>query len=87
MFIEIQKEFGSFAKYQWQFVYGKQIINKPKKISDYKTTSKESDALVKDMKKRGFKFLGSTALYAHMQAVGMINDYSVDCFKYKEVQK
>lgn len=84
-FIEIQKEFGSFSNYQWQFVGGKTIVHKNKKVSDYAATSKESEAMAKDMKKRGFKFLGPTTLYAHMQAVGMINDHSVDCFRYKEV--
>lgn len=84
-FMEIQKEFGSFAKYQWQFVNNKPIIHKNRKISDYKATTKESDEMAKDMKKRGFKFLGSTTLYAHMQAVGMVNDHTVDCFRYREV--
>lgn len=86
-FIEIQKEFGSFSKYQWEFVNGKPIVNKIKKVSDYNATSEISEAMSKDMKKRGFKFLGPTTLYAHMQAVGMINDHSIDCFRYKEVQR
>ena len=86
-FLEVQKEFGRFAKYQWGFVDGKPIQNQTKNLSDYNAKTKESDAMAKDMKKRGFKFLGSTTLYAHMQAVGMANDHTVDCFRYKEVQK
>jgi len=86
-FLEVQKEFGTFAKYQWGFVGGKPIIHTIQKNSDYKATSKESDAMAKDMKKRGFRFLGSTTLYAHMQAVGMVNDHTVDCFRYKLILK
>ncbi|MEK7579540.1 MAG: DNA-3-methyladenine glycosylase I [Patescibacteria group bacterium] len=86
-FLEVQKEFGTFSKYIWQFVGNKQKINKLKKHSDYKPKSKESDALAMDLKKRGFKFLGSTTLYAHMQATGMVNDHVVDCFRYKAVGK
>lgn len=86
-FLEIREEFGTFSKYQWSFVGGKPIVNKVKKVSDYKVTAPESDKMAKDMKKRGFKFLGSTTLYAHMQAVGMVNDHAVDCFRFKEVQK
>lgn len=78
-FIEIQKEFGSFDKYVWQFVEGKPIINHPKTLKDIPATSKESDAMSKDMGKRGFKFRGSTICYAFMQAVGMVNDHLVDC--------
>jgi DNA-3-methyladenine glycosylase I len=84
-FMEIQKEFGSFDKYIWQFTNGKVIKNKIKKMSDYRATSPESDAMSIDLKKRGFKFVGSTICYAHMQATGMVNDHSVDCFRYKEV--
>lgn len=86
-FMEIKKEFGTFAKYQWGFVGGKSIVNSPKTIKEYVATSVESDAMAKDMKKRGFKFLGSTTLYAHMQAVGMVNDHIPNCFRYKEVMK
>lgn len=86
-FFEIKKKFGTFAKYQWSFVNNKQIVSKIRKFSDYKAHTPESDAMAKDMKKRGFKFLGSTTLYAHMQAVGMVNDHSVVCFRYKQVIK
>ncbi len=81
-FIEVQKEFGSFSKYIWQFVDGKPIQNAFKKDSDVPATSPESDALSKDLKARGFKFVGSTIIYAHMQATGMVNDHVVDCFRY-----
>ena len=84
-FLEVQKEFGTFDKYIWQFVNNKPIINKWKKMSDLPATSKESDELSKDLKKRGFKFVGSTIMYAHMQAIGMINDHTVDCFRYKKL--
>ncbi|MFH1770698.1 MAG: DNA-3-methyladenine glycosylase I [archaeon] len=84
-FLEIQKEFGSFDKYLWSFVGGKPIKNKFKTWKDVPATSKESDALSKDMKKRGFKFVGSTIVYAAMQGVGMVNDHEVSCFRYKEV--
>lgn len=83
LFLQVQKEFGSFDNYIWQFVGGKPIINKWKSMSQLPATSKESDALSKDLKKRGFKFVGSTVLYAHMQAVGMINDHLVSCSFYK----
>ena len=86
-FIKIQKEFGSFDKYIWQFVNNKPIINKWKKVSDLPATSKESDALSKDLKKRGFKFVGSTIIYAHMQSIGMVNDHITSCFRYEEVIK
>jgi len=86
-FIEIQKEFGSFAKYIWGFVYGKQIDSKRKSVGEIPATTPESDALSKDLKKRGFKFVGSTIMYAHMQATGMVNDHEVSCFRYKEVKK
>ncbi|MDA3860438.1 MAG: DNA-3-methyladenine glycosylase I [Melioribacteraceae bacterium] len=86
-FIEIQKEFGGFDKYIWQFVDNKPIVNKWKQMCDLPATSIESDALSKDLKKRGFKFVGSTIMYAHMQAIGLINDHTTDCFRYKEVSK
>jgi DNA-3-methyladenine glycosylase I len=79
-FLEVQKEFGSFSKYMWNFVGNKPIKNTIRSRKDYKATSPESDALSKDLKKRGFKFVGSTIIYAHMQATGMVNDHSVDCF-------
>lgn len=86
-FMEVQKEFGSFDKYIWDFVGGKPIIGHRKNMSDIPATTKESDALSKDLKKRGFKFVGSTIIYAHMQACGLVNDHAIDCYRYKEVQK
>lgn len=82
-FIEVQKEFGSFSDYVWGFVDGKPIQNKWKMHDQVPATSPESDALSKDLKKRGFKFVGSTIMYAYMQAVGMVNDHLVSCFRYK----
>ncbi|MBC6365479.1 DNA-3-methyladenine glycosylase I [Algoriphagus sp. AK58] len=84
-FMEVQQEFGSFSNYIWRFVGGKPLINSLKPGEPYPATSAESDALAKDLKKRGFKFLGSTIVYAHMQATGLINDHLVDCFRYKEL--
>jgi DNA-3-methyladenine glycosylase I len=84
-FLEVQEAFGSFSQYIWGFVGGKPIINTIRKLSDYRATSPESDALSRDLKKRGFKFMGSTICYAHMQATGMINDHSLDCFRRKEI--
>ena len=78
-FQEVQKEFGSFSKYIWNFVGGKPIVNHPKTLSDVPATTEISDSLSKDLKKRGFKFLGSTVMYAYMQATGMVNDHLVDC--------
>lgn len=86
-FLEVQKEFGSFDKYIWSFVGGKPILNKWKSLRQVAPTTKESDALSKDLIKRGFKFVGSTVIYAHMQACGLVNDHLVDCFRYKTVQK
>lgn len=86
-FLEVQKEFGTFDAYIWSFVQGKTIRGKVRKLSDYKPTTKESDALAKDLKKRGFKFLGSTVVYAHMQATGMVNDHIQTCFRYGQVKK
>jgi DNA-3-methyladenine glycosylase I len=83
-FMEVQKEFGSFDKYIWQFVGGKTIVNKPS-IGNYLSKSPESDAMSKALIKRGFKFVGSTICYAYMQAAGMVNDHTVDCFRKKEV--
>ena len=82
-FLEVRKEFGSFSKYVWSFVGGRPIRNKWKKLSEIPATTPESDALSKDLKKRGFKFVGSTICYAFMQAVGMVNDHTVVCFCYK----
>ena len=84
-FIEVQKEFGSFDAYIWQFVGGKPIINSWKKMGDVPASTKESDALSKDLKKRGFKFVGTTIMYAHMQACGLVNDHTTDCYRHKEV--
>ena len=86
-FLDIQKEFGSFDKYVWSFVGGKPIVNVRRKPSDIPTTSKESDALSKDLKKRGMTFVGSTIIYAHMQATGLVNDHLVNCFRYNPCKK
>ncbi|MBN3581677.1 DNA-3-methyladenine glycosylase I [Algoriphagus aestuarii] len=85
-FMEVQQEFGSFSDYIWGFVGGKPIQNKLKKGDPSPATTPESDRLAKDLKKRGFKFLGSTTIYAHMQATGLVNDHLVDCFRYQEVK-
>lgn len=79
-FIEVRKEFGTFDAYIWQFVGGKPIQNKRKTIKDIPAESEESRALSKDLRKRGFKFVGPTIIYAHMQAIGMVNDHTEDCF-------
>ena len=84
-FLEVQAEFGSFDRYIWRFVNGKPIVHKLRRLKDYPATSVESDALSKDLKQRGFKFVGSTICYAHMQATGMINDHVVDCFRRREI--
>ena len=81
-FMEIQKEFGSFCDYIWGFVDHKPIVNKPKTLAQVPATSPISDALSKDLKRRGFKFVGSTTIYAHMQACGMVNDHTTDCFRF-----
>ncbi len=86
-FMEVQQEFGSFSDYIWSFVGGKPIQNKLQSMKDAPATSAESDRLAKDLKKRGFKFLGSTTIYAHMQATGLVNDHLVDCFRHSEVKK
>ncbi len=85
-FLAIQEEFGSFDKYVWGFVNGKPIINKCKTMADVPVSTEISNAFSKDLKKRGFKFIGTTICYAFMQAVGMVNDHTVDCFRYKEVK-
>lgn len=84
-FLEVQKEFGTFDKYIWGFVGGKPVINRRKTLSEIPATTKESDALSKDLIKRGFKFVGSTVIYAHMQACGLVNDHLTDCWRYREV--
>lgn len=82
LFMEIQQEFGSFSKFIWNYVDGKPIINKFKKREEVPATTELSDKISKDLKKRGFKFVGSTIVYAFMQATGMVNDHTTDCFKY-----
>ena len=82
-FLKVQEEFGSFSKYIWGFVDGKPIDNQPKTLRDVKATTEISDKLSKDLKKRGFKFVGSTVMYAHMQATGMVNDHVMECFTRK----
>jgi DNA-3-methyladenine glycosylase I len=84
-FLKVQEEFGSFDKYIWQFTDGKIIVNKRKTMKDIPPRTKESDAMSKDLISRGFKFVGSTIMYAHMQATGMVNDHIVSCFRHKEV--
>ncbi|HEY5826565.1 MAG TPA: DNA-3-methyladenine glycosylase I [Cyclobacteriaceae bacterium] len=86
-FLEVQKEFGSFDKYIWSFVNDKPIVNKWKTLREIKPTTKESDALSKNLIKRGFKFVGSTVIYAHMQACGLVNDHLTDCWRYAETKK
>ncbi|MEP5322381.1 DNA-3-methyladenine glycosylase I [Marinobacter alexandrii] len=83
-FLEVQADKGSFANYIWDFVDGKPIQNKWKSMSQVPATTAISDALSKDMKKRGFTFVGSTIMYAHMQATGMVNDHTTDCFRHRE---
>jgi len=80
-FLAVQEEFGSFDTYIWRFVDGRPLVHSFRTLKDYRATSPESDALSKDLKQRGFKFVGSTICYAHMQATGMINDHVVDCFR------
>lgn len=84
-FMEVQKEFGSFSKYIWGFVDGKPIKNACSDVSQVNTNTELSDKISKDLKKRGFKFVGSTVVYAHMQATGMVNDHTTNCFRYDEV--
>lgn len=84
-FLEIQKEFGSFDFYIWSFVGHRPIQNKRKSLKEVPATTQESDALSKDLIKRGFKFVGSTVIYAHMQACGLVNDHVESCFRYKEI--
>lgn len=86
-FLEIQKEFGTFSEYIWGFVGGKPVINRWKTVKELPVTTPQAEALARDLKKRGFKFLGPTVIYAHMQATGMVNDHTVDCFRYHQVSK
>lgn len=85
VFLEIQAAFGSFASYLWRFVDGRPIVHTLASMSDYPATTSQSDALAKDLRQRGFAFLGSTTCYAFMQAVGLVNDHSVDCFRRREL--
>ncbi|MGD9898441.1 MAG: DNA-3-methyladenine glycosylase I [Calditrichaceae bacterium] len=85
-FLKIQQEFGSFDAYIWRFVDGKTIQNHWKTLKDVPAMTDNSDAMSKDLKKRGFKFVGSTVCYAHMQATGMVNDHTTDCFRHREVE-
>ncbi|MBI3993709.1 MAG: DNA-3-methyladenine glycosylase I [Candidatus Lambdaproteobacteria bacterium] len=84
-FLRVQEEFGSFSAYQWQFVGGRPQQNRRRKLTDIPATTPQSDALSKDLKQRGFKFVGSTIMYAHMQAVGMVNDHLTSCFRHAAV--
>lgn len=84
-FLEVQDQCGSFAAYIWAFVDGKPIVNRLKTLKDYPARSAISDVISKDLKRRGFRFVGSTIVYAHMQATGMVNDHTVDCFRRKEL--
>jgi|SRR5262245_7016114 len=84
-FLEVQQEFGTFDSYIWQFVDGKPIAHNLRTLKDFLATSPESDAMSKDLKKRGFNFVGSTICYAHMQATGMVNDHTVSCFRRREI--
>lgn len=86
-FLEIQKEFGSFDRYIWGFVGYNPIVNEFKSLQELPAKTELSDRISADLKKRGFKFVGSTVIYAHMQATGMVNDHLVNCFRYREVQK
>ena len=86
-FLAIGEEFGSFDQYCWRFVDGHPILNHRKSTQEIPATSAHSDSFSKDLKKRGFSFVGSTIIYAHMQAVGMVNDHLVDCFRYSKVQR
>jgi DNA-3-methyladenine glycosylase I len=86
-FLKIQEAFGSFDAYSWRFVDGRQKVNVFKNPADVPATSRASDAFSRDLKQRGFKFVGSTIMYAHMQAVGMVNDHLVSCFRYREVME
>jgi len=84
-FLDVQKEFGSFSKYIWNFTGGVPIINKHKDLSQIPANTELSDIISKDLKKKGFKFVGTTVIYAHMQATGMVNDHTEECFRYHEV--
>ena len=84
-FLEVQNEFGSFDAYIWTFVDGRPVVNQPRNADDCPVTTPQSDALSRDLKRRGFKFVGSTIVYAHMQATGVVNDHIVGCFRYEQL--
>lgn len=84
-FVAVQEEFGSFDAYMWRFVDGKPIVHELKVLSDYPATSRESEAMSRDLRHRGFQFVGATVCYAHMQATGMVNDHTMDCFRRREI--
>ena len=84
-FLAVQDEFGSFNAYVWRFVQGQPMVNELRTLADLPATSRESDALSKDLKSRGFKFIGSTVIYAHMQATGMVNDHVLGCFRRAQI--
>ncbi len=86
-FLEVQCQYGTFAKYMWSWVKGKPIVHKFRTLKDYPPYTQEAVAWAKDLKKRGFKFLGPTVVYAHMQAVGMVNDHTVDCFRRAHIRR
>ncbi len=86
-FLEVQREFGSFSQYIWQFVGRKPIINSWKTVAEYPVETELSKKISKDLKKRGFTFVGPTIMYAHMQATGMVNDHTLDCFRYNQIKK
>ena len=86
-FLKVQEEFGSFDKYSWQFVNGRPRQNRWRSLRELPATTAESEAFSRDLKGRGFTFVGSTVIYAHMQAVGMVNDHFIDCFRYREVRR
>lgn len=86
-FLKVQEEFGSFDRYLWQFVNGRTLQNQRARFSDLPANTPESEAMSRDLKKRGFKFVGSTICYAFMQATGMVNDHTIDCFRYEELAK
>lgn len=84
-FLEVRDEFGSFDAYIWRFVDGRPIVNEIRTAADYRATSRESDALSAELRRRGFRFVGSTICYAHMQATGMVNDHALSCFRRREI--
>ncbi len=86
-FLQVQEEFGSFDSYCWQFVNGRPRQNRWRSLREIPATTAESDAFSRDLKRRGFSFVGSTVIYAHMEAVGMVNDHFIDCFRYREVRR